>query len=224
MTISIAPRAPEARGRSARAAMALGAAIVACNGTVTFVMQQYAGPPKPKDSIAIIRSDGASATELVAVDGETIRAPLERNNRLHVEVLPGTHDVDVAAPAIGLRHAIPVRLLAEAGKVYRVEVWAAPPLQAPLGHGGPPPPDGEWIAHAYEVDRDTDARRGIADAPAAPAASATPAAPAVSLAPTAPPPAPAGPAAPVPPGPAQAAPPSPADAGTGGEAGGDGGH
>jgi hypothetical protein len=141
--------------------LALSATFVLCGGTVTFVLQRYDGPPKSRDGIAIIRASGVGPTELVAIDGEPIRVPLERDNRLHVEVLPGVHDVDVAAPTIGLRHIITVRLLAEAGKVYRVEVWAPPSSQPPLG-------DQAWSAHAYEVDRDTDARRGIADAPPAP--------------------------------------------------------
>ncbi len=149
--------------------LAVCAAVVCCGGTVTFVWQQYEGPSRSKDRIALVRTTGASSTLLVAIDGESILAPLDYDNRLHVEVLPGIHDIDVAAPSIGLRHVISVRLLAEAGKVYRVEV-SAPPRSLPQPDNGEPQLwDGEWQAHAYEVDRDTDARRGIADAPAAPA-------------------------------------------------------
>jgi hypothetical protein len=158
-------------------ALAAHAALVCCGGTVTFVWELYQGPSRPRDSIAIIRSDGASPTELIAIDGESIRAPLEHDNRLHVEVLPGIHEVDVAAPSIGLRHVVSVRLLALAGRVYRVEVSPAPGGQAQPDNGEPPLRGEGWDVHAYEVDRETDARLGIADAPAAQAPPPRPARP-----------------------------------------------
>jgi hypothetical protein len=145
--------------------LAVCTALVCCGGTVTFVWQQYDGPSMPKQSIAILRQNGTSATILVAVDGKSILAPIEPENRLHVEVLPGPHEVDVAAPGIGLRHAVPVRFMAEAGRVYRVEVTAAAEAQQPTFNGEPPLEYERWVAHAYEVDRDTDTPRGVVDAP-----------------------------------------------------------
>jgi hypothetical protein len=151
--------------------LAVCAALVSCGGMVTFVWQQYDGPSRPKQSIAIVRQNGTSSTVLVAVDGKSILAPIEPENRLHVEVLPGPHEVDVAAPGIGLRHAIPVRFLAEPGRVYRVEVTLSAPVQGaaeapePAFNGEPPLEYERWVAHAYEVERDTDTPRGVVDAP-----------------------------------------------------------
>jgi hypothetical protein len=165
------------RGRLA-IIVAVFMALVCCGGTVTFVWQQYEGPSRSRDRIAIIRTTGASPTVLVAIDGKSILAPLDEDNRLHVEILPGVHEVDVAAPSLGLRRVIPVRMLAEAGKVYRLAVSARPQSPSQPDNAEPPLWNEQWQAHAYEVDRDSDAPRGIADVPAAPApASRSPAAP-----------------------------------------------
>ncbi len=150
--------------------------LVCCGGVVTFVWQQYEGAPLPKERVAILRQNGESTTVLVAVDGKSVLAPLESQNRLHVELLPGIHEVDVAAPSLGLGRPIVVRLLAGAGKVYRIEVTGAPAPQAAPESGEPRfEGGGEWAAHAYEVDRETDAPRGVADAPAPAAPGARPA-------------------------------------------------
>jgi hypothetical protein len=178
-------------GRRFAAMLAASALLVCCGGAVTFVWQQYEGPPLPKERIAILRQTGSSATVLVAVDGKSVLAPLESQNRLHVEVLPGVHEVDVAAPSLGLRHAIAVRLLAQAGKVYRVEVTGSPATQPEPDNGEPRfEGGGDWVAHAYEIDRETDAPRGIVDLPVPGARTAPEAGP-----PSAPPsrPAPAAP-------------------------------
>lgn len=157
-------------GHGLAAILAACVLLVCCGGVVTFVWQGYEGAPLPKERIAILRQTGSSSTVLVAVDGKSVLAPLESQNRLHVEVLPGVHEVDVAAPSLGLGRAIPVRLLAEAGKVYRIEVTGGSAAQAPPDNGEPRfEGGGDWVAHAYEVDRKTDAPRGIADAPVAPA-------------------------------------------------------
>ncbi|MGH7434886.1 MAG: hypothetical protein ACRENE_04360 [Polyangiaceae bacterium] len=169
--------------------VALCAALLGCASGVTFVYQHYDGPPQPAHRIAILRETGTSPTLIVAVDGKQILAPLERQNRLHIEVLPGLHEVDVAAPDLGLRHTIPIRMLAAAGKVYRVEVSGGPTPPPQPDNGEPPLEVGQWVAHTYEVDRDTDAPQGIADAPVPVTAAPSPAAP-----PTAPPAAVAAPA------------------------------
>ncbi len=156
--------------------MLAACALVCCGGVVTFVWQQYEGAPLPKERVAILRQNGESTTVLVAVDGKSVLATLESQNRLHVEILPGIHEVDVAAPSLGLGRPIAVRWVAGAGKVYRIEVTGAPSPQSPPESGEPRfEGGGEWAAHAYEVDRETDAPRGIADVPAAPAPGARPA-------------------------------------------------
>ena len=151
---------------------------------MTFIVQQYDGTPRPPSAIAIVRIDSHSP-DVTAVDDQPLRVALEPPNRIHVEVLPGPHEVDVEVtePEIGLRHVLPVRFLAEGGKVYRVEVLAV----ASSATGGAAAAGPRWDARAYEVDRGSDAK--IAVAAPWPSASPRPPAPApVSSAPGAPPP------------------------------------
>jgi hypothetical protein len=130
---------------------------------MTFIMQRYDGPARPRSEVASIRTDERGPT-LASVDGEPIRlgAALEPGNRLHVEVLPGVHqvEVDVADPATGLVHPIAGRFIAAPGKVYRVAVRAATDMA---------PGDSRYELDAYEVDRDSDARLGAAAQPPPPA-------------------------------------------------------
>ena len=151
-----------------RAPSAWAALVLTGCGSMTFVVQEYAGPPRPRDGIAIIRVNGSGGPDVVAVDDQPLRVALEPLNRIHVEVLPGPHEVDVEVtePEIGLRHTLPIRFLAAAGKVYRVEVLAAPPSASMRG-------DARWDAQAYEVDRNTDARLGVAAPWGAPARAPT---------------------------------------------------
>jgi hypothetical protein len=144
-----------------------GFVLTGC-GSMTFVVQEYAGPPRPHDGIAIIRVNGSGGPDVVAVDDQPLRVALEPLNRIHVEVLPGPHEVDVEVtePEIGLRHTLPIRFLAAAGKVYRVEVFAVAPSAPARG-------EARWDAQAYEVDRSTDARLGVAAAWGAPARAPT---------------------------------------------------
>jgi hypothetical protein len=187
----IDPRAPARTAWIWGGVVALGASIAgtACGG-MTFIVQEYEGVPRPIEGIAIIRVEAGNGPEVVAVDDQPLRVALEKPNRIHVEVLPGPHEVDieVVEPAIGLRHTIPVRFLASAGKVYRVEVLA---VAASAGSS-----ESHWDARAYEVDRDTDAHVGIA-APVAPLPPPppppSPPVPVVPLAPPAAPPAAASP-------------------------------
>jgi hypothetical protein len=152
------------------------ALVLAGCGGMTFVVQQYAGPQRSAERVAIIRV-GAGGPEVVSVDDVPLRVTLEPQNRVHVEVLPGPHEVDVEVtePEIGLRHVLPVRFLAQAGKVYRVEVLA---VATAAGTGS----EARWDARAYEVDRDSDVRLSVAAAvPAAtPPVSPPPPAPAPS--------------------------------------------
>ncbi len=155
-------------------ALASVAPLAGCSRGMTFVMQHYDGPPRPKSSVAFIRVNAGAGPDLVAVDGEPLPTGqvLEPGNRLHIEVLPGAHQIDVEAadPITGLRRSMAVRFAAEPGKVYRVELVAGP--------ADPAQRDSTWQPEAYEVDRETDAK--IRNATAAPASTpAHPAAPAV---------------------------------------------
>ena len=108
----------------------------ACAGP-TFIVQQYAGAARPKETIATLRVNGANAVRLATLDDEDVTAPLVEDGRLHLELLPGRH-------AIAVRNAKapderPTRLVfeAQAGKVYRVAFNPE--------------------ARIFEVDRGTDA-------------------------------------------------------------------
>jgi hypothetical protein len=112
------------------------ALVVGCMGP-TFVVQQYAGPPRPRETIATLRVNGADSVRLLFLDDEDVAAPIVSDGRLHIELLPGKHTLtarngdDRSAPTGSFAFA------AEAGKVYRVVF-------------------GGETAHLYEVDRGSD--------------------------------------------------------------------
>ena len=131
------------------------AVLVGCVGP-TFVVQQYAGPVRPRETIATFRVNGGDSVRLITLDEEDVRAPLESDSRLHIELLPGRHKIGVANGPNDL--VAPVAFVAEAGKVYRA-VFA----------GNEP--------HVFEVDRAGDAPgRDVTATPAvtAPAAVTLP--------------------------------------------------
>lgn len=123
----------------------------------TFVVQQYDGPPRPRDSIAILRVNGAESVRLLFLDEEDVAAPIASDGRLHIELLPGKHTLtarngdDRTAPTGAFA------FVAEAGKVYRVVF------------------SGER-AQLYEVDRDSDkpVREAMSTAPAPPVTAPAP--------------------------------------------------
>jgi len=134
----------------------IGAALLglaaACVGP-TFIVQQYGGPPRARETIAILRVVGREPVRLLYLDGEDVAAPITDDGRLHIEVLPARHTVTVAdARAASARHP-PLDFDARAGKVYRVVF---------VGDG----------ARVFEVDRDSD--RPLADVTAEPAPIVTP--------------------------------------------------
>src|SRR5262245_61821979 len=135
----------------------LGVLFVSCGGP-TFVVQQYTGPQRARESIAIIRVNGGGP-RLTTLDDERLVIP-ERGTRFHIEVLPGVHELEVDEPDIGLMHSR-VRFFAEAGRVYRIVV--RPSLA------------GQPTAQAFDVDRaeDTEVRPAlVVDEPPPPRAPA----------------------------------------------------
>jgi hypothetical protein len=151
---------------------------VACVGP-TFIVQQYNGPPRPRESIAILRVNGADSVRLLFLDEEDVAAPVASDSRLHIEVLPGKHSLtarngdDRSAPTGSLAFE------AEPGKVYRIVF------------------SGE-TAHLYEVDRESDkpTREVSPPAPPTPAPSAPPLAAPRAEPPVTPPPAESAPSPP----------------------------
>src|SRR5262245_34650209 len=87
-------------------------------GTPTFVVQQYAGPVRARETIAILRVDGNGTVQLLSLDGEATDARVTPDARLHIEMLPGKHTLWVQSA----RGDVPAQSLvwkAEAGKTYR---------------------------------------------------------------------------------------------------------
>jgi hypothetical protein len=127
------------------ASTGLALAEFACGGP-TLVVQQYSGAQRSGESIAVIRMDGSDTVQIRSIDREQLGA-VEKGLRVHVEVLPGMHEIDVTDPGnhVTLRN---VRFVAEAGKVYRVRVAQT------LSSGG----SDAFVARVYEVDRSSDAQ------------------------------------------------------------------
>jgi hypothetical protein len=134
------------------ASMATAVAEFACGGP-TFVIQQYGGAQRSRESIAVIRVDGTDAVQILSLDRERL-SPVEKGVRLHIEVLPGMHEIDVTDPGnhVTLRN---VRFVAEAGRLYRVHVVQTLPT------GG----SGDFVARVHEVDPDTEAQIREASSP-----------------------------------------------------------
>lgn len=94
--------------------------LAGCPGP-TFVVQQYTGPQRESDAIAILRVNASDTVRLVTLDDENVDVPLESDSRLHIELLPGRHTLSVRS-ASGSDRPEPLVLQAQAGKVYRVVI------------------------------------------------------------------------------------------------------
>jgi len=94
--------------------------LTGCPGP-TFVVQQYTGPQREADTIAILRVNASDTVRLVTLDDENVDVPLESDSRLHIELLPGRHTLSVRSASSSDRLE-PLVLQAEAGKVYRVAI------------------------------------------------------------------------------------------------------
>lgn len=96
-----------------------GVLAVACGGP-TFIVQQYDGPPRSPETIAILRVHGRDTVQLLTLDGSRADAVVDDDVRLHIEVLPGAHTLHVLDrqnEALG-PHRIAFR--ATPGAVYRI--------------------------------------------------------------------------------------------------------
>jgi hypothetical protein len=115
-----------------------------CGATGTVIIRRYPGPPRPSETIGIIRTSRKDPV-LDAVDGEPPDTD-EDGYRLHVEVMPGVHEVTVKVCEGCFCEPITARFVAESGKTYRMAVARAP-ADYPF----------RYYAYAYEVDRFSDA-------------------------------------------------------------------
>lgn len=125
--------------------LALGA-VSACSPS-TFVMQGYKGPERPAETLAILRINGAEGVQLLELDAQPAGVPVSADARLHIELLPGEHELVLLNRSQDPPFAEPVGFLAEAGRVYR-------PGFASLGTQG-----ASSEARVYEVDGASDAVR-----------------------------------------------------------------
>jgi hypothetical protein len=114
----------------------LAGVLVACPGP-TFIVQQYKGPVRDQETIAILRVNGADSVRLLTLDDEDVAAPIESDSRLHIEMLPAQHRVTVANAKAPSERYEPLVFIAHANHVYRVAFV-------------------ESSAHIYDVDRSTD--------------------------------------------------------------------
>ena len=131
--------------------------LAACMGP-TFIVQQYNGPPRPRETIATLRVNGAESVRLLFLDEEDVAAPVVSDGRLHIELLPGKHTLTARNGDDRTAATGSFAFMAEPGKVYRVLF------------------DGE-SAHLWEVDRDSDKPTREATPPVPPAPAAPPSAP-----------------------------------------------
>ncbi len=100
----------------------LGALLVGlpgCGIGPTFIVQEYPGPVRPAETIAILRVEGNGTVQLLSVDEQRADARIAEDSRLHVEMLPGKHTVMVQNLAAPANPPETVAFQAEAGKVYR---------------------------------------------------------------------------------------------------------
>lgn len=149
-------------------------------GTATFIVQQYDGAPLAEEHVAILRLNGDEPVRLEALDGEPLGYELhDRASRVHIEMLPGEHELALAeGPELPAKRR---RFRAEAGKVYR-------PLLVRTATDGPAIPGVTgWVIGIYEVNAGNDEiiREISQVAVAAPALSSSVAAPTGVVAPPA---------------------------------------
>lgn len=130
------------------------ATVSAACGQVTFILQQYDGPPRAPEQVSVLRVQPDDVAEVVAMDGEPLGGQtLDSDVRLHIELLPGKHTLRVKNPNAQGLDTKDVSFMAQAGSYYRVELvnreWHA--LRAKARPGA-------WSALVYEI-RASDGRR-----------------------------------------------------------------
>lgn len=118
------------------AAAGLSWFLVGCPGP-TFIVQQYAGEPRPRETIAILRTNASDEARVLALDEQDVAAPIVEDGRLHIEILPARHAVVVGRVNEPRRRYRELAFQAEADRVYRVAFVGDEP-------------------HVYEVDRSKD--------------------------------------------------------------------
>lgn len=123
-------------------------------GQVTFVVQAYPGAARSAEQVSIVRITRDAPVRVVSVDGDPLgNQAIEPGTRLHVEVLPGKHELAIQNDAAPVDKTKTVRFVAEAGRIYRVLLadreWHT--------HSAPrEPAAATWSPLVYEVEPDRD--------------------------------------------------------------------
>lgn len=122
-------------------------------GEVTFVVQAYPGPARAAGQVSVVRINRDAPVRVVSVDGDPLgNQQLDSGTRLHVEVLPGKHELGVENEEARVQKTKTVSFVAQAGHVYRVLMadreWHV--------HSAPRQPAATWSPLVYEVDAEGD--------------------------------------------------------------------
>lgn len=154
----------------ARVALACSLFAASC-ATATFVVQQYEGAALDPSRVAVLRVNGGTPIVVVALDGEQLDySQQDASSRVHIEILPGVHELEVGNLEDPLRRVERLSFVAEPGRVYRLT------LDVPAGGLRP------WRPLAWEVDPESD--RALARAKGAPEpASSAPSVPSSAASP-----------------------------------------
>ncbi len=129
-------------------AFGFGAATSAC-GQVTYVLQEYDGPPRAREQVSVLRIESEDPAQIVSLDGEPLGTQaFDSDVRFHIEMLPGRHTLAIKNPKAELQAAHTVAFVAEPGRVYRVLVADRPwHVTAPSANR-----PGMWSALIYEIN------------------------------------------------------------------------
>ena len=133
------------------AATCLAVSLGTACGQVTFVVQAYPGAARSAEQVSVVRINRDAPVRVVSVDGDPLGSqPLDSDARLHVEILPGKHELIIENEHVPVEKTKVVRFLAEPGRTYRVlaanREWHV--------HSAPRKParGTTWSPLVYEVD------------------------------------------------------------------------
>lgn len=122
-------------------------------GQVTYIVQQYDGPVRDRDEVSILRLSPGDPAQIIAMDGEALgRQALDSDVRLHIEMLPGKHQLEVENPKAPAKTTQRVQFIAEPGRTYRVvladRAWHTQKAQTAGAE--------TWSPLVYELDGSSD--------------------------------------------------------------------
>jgi len=133
--------------------LALLLALSSGCGQVTYIVQQYDGPVRDRDEVSILRLKPGDPAQIVSMDGDALgRQVLDSDTRLHIEMLPGKHQLEVENPKAASPSTQRVQFIAEPGRTYCV-VLADRPWHAQKPQAARP---NTWSPLVYELQGSSD--------------------------------------------------------------------